>query len=82
MVITMIAMQEARARAEGKATVVLGRMTAGFAFGQLMGPVASAAVRRFTTDFSTALNYALALSAAGLLWSAFYLWREARRQSH
>lgn len=82
MVITMIAMQEARARAEGNATVVLGRMTAGFAFGQLMGPMASAAVGRFTTDFSTALNYALALSAAGLLWSAFYLWREVRRQSH
>ena len=79
MVITMVAMQEARARAEGNATAVLGRMTAGFAFGQLMGPVASAAIGRFTADFSAALNYALALSAAGLLLSAFYLWREVRR---
>lgn len=79
MVITMVAMQEARTRAEGNATVVLGRMTAGFAFGQLMGPVASAAIGRFTADFSTALNYALELSAAGLLLSAFYLWREVRR---
>ncbi|MGK5078949.1 YbfB/YjiJ family MFS transporter [Janthinobacterium sp. HLX7-2] len=81
MVITMLAMQEARARAEGDATVVLGQMTAGFAFGQLMGPVASAAIGRFTTDYSTALNYALELSAAGLLLSAFYLWREVRRHN-
>lgn len=82
MVITMLAMQEARARAEGHATAVLGRMTAGFALGQLLGPLASAAIGRFTADFSTALNHALALSAAGLLASAFYLWRAARRPAH
>lgn len=81
MVITMIAMQEARARAEGNVTAVLGRMTAGFAFGQLMGPIASAVIGRFTADFGTALNYALTLSAAGLLSSAFYLWRELRRHN-
>lgn len=81
MVITMIGMQEARARAQGNTTVILGRMTAGFAFGQLMGPVASTAMGRFTADYSTALNHALALSAAGLLLSAFYLWREARRHT-
>ncbi len=80
MVITMVAMQEARARAEENATRVLGRMTAGFAFGQLMGPVASAAIGRFTADFSTALNDALALSAGGLLLSAFYLWRQVPRR--
>ena len=81
MVITMLGMQEARARVRGNATVILGRMTAGFAFGQLMGPVASAAIGRFTADYSTALNYAMALSAAGLLLSAFYLWREVRRHN-
>lgn len=81
MVITMLGMQEARARAQANATVVLGRMTAGFAFGQLMGPVASAVIGRFTADFSTALNHALAVSALGLLLSAFYLRREARRQN-
>jgi len=79
MVITMLAMQEARARAEAHATIVLGRMTAGFALGQLLGPLASAAIGRFTADFATALNHALVLSAAGLLLSAIYLWREARR---
>ena len=81
MVITMLGMQAARARAPGNATVVLGRMTAGFAFGQLMGPVTSAAIGRFTADYATALNYALAVSAAGLLSSAFYLWREVRRHN-
>ena len=80
MVITMLAMQEARALAEGDATVVLGQMTAGFAFGQLMGPVASAAIGLYTADYATALNYALGLSATGLLLSAFYLWREVRRR--
>lgn len=80
MVITMIAMQEARARAEGNATIILARMTAGFAFGQLMGPVVSAVLGRFTPDYSTALNYALALAGAGLLLSAFYLRYEARQK--
>jgi predicted MFS family arabinose efflux permease len=81
MVVTMTAMQEARARAEEHATLILGRMTAGFAFGQLMGPIASAVIGRFTADFSTALNYALVLAAAGLLSSTFYLWREVRRHN-
>lgn len=81
MVITMVGMQEARSRVQGNATGVLGRMTAGFAFGQLMGPVASAAIGRFTADHATALNYALAASAAGLLLSAAYLWRQVQRHN-
>ncbi len=81
MVITMLGMQEVRSRAQGNATVALGRMTAGFASGQLMGPVASAAIGRFTADYSAALNYVLLMSAAGLLLSAFYLWREGRRHN-
>ncbi|MDT3669777.1 MAG: YbfB/YjiJ family MFS transporter [Aromatoleum sp.] len=79
MVITMVAMQEARARAEHDATAVLARMTAGFAFGQLMGPVVSAALARVTPDFSTALNLALLAAACGLVGSAFYLRREVRQ---
>jgi MFS family permease len=75
MVITMTGMQEARARAEGQATRVLGRMTAGFALGQLAGPLASAGIARFTANEATALHLALALSALGLLASAFYLYR-------
>ncbi len=79
MVITMVGMQEARSRVQGDATGVLGRMTAGFAFGQLMGPVVSAAIGRFTADHASALNYALPLSAAGLLVSAIYLRRQVPR---
>jgi MFS family permease len=75
MVITMTGMQEARARAEGQATRVLGRMTAGFALGQLAGPLASAGIARFTANEATALHLALGLSALGLLASAFYLYR-------
>lgn len=73
MVVTMLGLQEARLRAQGNSTVVLGQMTAGFALGQLMGPVASAAIGQLTDDYSIALNVALALSAAGLLISAYYL---------
>jgi hypothetical protein len=76
MVITMVAMQEARARAETQVTRVLGRMTAGFAAGQLAGPLVNAAVAHITATEAAALHMALGLSAAGLLASAVYLWRE------
>ena len=79
MVITMVAMQEARARAETQATRVLGRMTAGFAAGQLAGPLANAAIAHFAADETAALHMALAASGAGLLASGHYLWRDYRR---
>ena len=78
MVITMVAMQEARARAETRATEVLGRMTAGFAAGQLAGPLVNALIARFAPDAAVALHVALGLSATGLLASSYYLWREYR----
>ncbi len=81
MVITMVGMQEARSRAPGNATVILGRMTAGFALGQLMGPLASIAIGRFTVEYATALNATLALSTVGLLSSAFYLWQTLHRDT-
>jgi MFS family permease len=74
MVITMVGMQEARARAEGQATRVLGRMTAGFALGQLAGPLVSAGIARLTATETGALRLALMLSALGLLASAAWLW--------
>ena len=76
MVITMVAMQEARARAEAQATRVLGRMTAGFAAGQLAGPLVNALIARVAPNAAAALHLALGLSAAGLLASSYYLWRE------
>jgi MFS family permease len=75
MVITMVGMQEGRARAEGQATRVLGRMTAGFALGQLAGPLVSAGIARLTASEAGALKLALTLSALGLLASSIYLWR-------
>jgi hypothetical protein len=70
----MVGMQEARARAEGQATRVLGRMTAGFALGQLAGPLVSAGIARLTSTDAGALRLALALSALGLVASAAWLY--------
>ena len=81
MVVTLVGMQEARARAAGQATRVLGRMTAGFAFGQLVGPLASAGIARLGVGDAGALRLALGLSAAGLLASGAYLWLAYRRQT-
>ena len=39
MVITMLGLQEARARSPDNPTTILGRMTAAFATGQLAGPL-------------------------------------------
>jgi MFS family permease len=77
MAITMVALQEARARAEAQATAVLGRMTAGFALGQLLGPVVNAGIARLATG-DAALRAALALSALGLAASSGYLWKQYR----
>jgi hypothetical protein len=79
MVITMVGMQEVRSRAESQATRALGRMTAGFALGQLAGPLVSAGIGRLTASETGALRLALLLSALGLLASALYLWRERLR---
>jgi len=81
MVITMVGMQEARARAEDNATVILAQMTAGFALGQLAGPVVSAALGRITADASFALNCAMLLAAASLIASAMYLSYENRERN-
>ena len=78
MVVTMVAMQEARARAEATATIVLARMTAGFALGQLLGPVMIGILGHFSANASRALNHGLELASAALFLSAIYLWKEDR----
>jgi MFS family permease len=78
MVVTMVAMQEARARAEASATIVLARMTAGFALGQLLGPVIFGILGHFSANASRALNHGLELASASLFLSAIYLWNEDR----
>lgn len=78
MVVTMIGMQEARARAPGNPTALLGRMTAAFAIGQLAGPVVSGVLNFMPGRHLDALALALQLAAFGLAISAAYLWRLSR----
>jgi MFS family permease len=87
MVVTMIGMQETRARAPRNPTPLLGLMTAAFAIGQLAGPVVSGALDLLPTGHSIALGLALQLAAFALALSAAYLWRQshlsaAPRQAH
>ena len=78
MVVTMIGMQEARARALGNPTALLGRMTAAFASGQLAGPIVSGVLDLLPGGHHDALARALQLAAFGLAMSAAYLWRLSR----
>lgn len=78
MVVTMIGMQEARARAPGNPTALLGLMTAAFAIGQLAGPVVSGVLDLLPGGHRTALGHALQIAAFGLALSAAYLWRQSR----
>lgn len=78
MVVTMIGMQEARARAPGNPTALLGLMTAAFAIGQLAGPVVSGVLDLLPGGHRPALGHALQLAAFALALSAAYLWRQSR----
>ena len=82
MVVTMIGMQEARARAPGNPTALLGLMTAAFAIGQLAGPVVSGVLDLLPGGHRAALGLALQIAAFGLALSAVYLWRHARPPGH
>src|SRR5437762_5289157 len=73
MVVTMIGMQEARGRAPGNPTKLLGLMTAASAIGQLAGPVVSGTLDLLPIGHHTALGYALQLAAFALAASAAYL---------
>ena len=79
MVVTMIGMQEARARALANPTALLGSMTAAFAIGQLAGPLFSGLVDLLPIGHGAALGYALQLAGATLVLSAAYLWSQSRR---
>jgi hypothetical protein len=74
MVVTMVGLQEAPARAPGNPTLILGRMTAAFATGQLAGPVVAAALDLLPIGHMAALAHALQLAAVGLTGSAAALW--------
>ncbi|MGK6306933.1 YbfB/YjiJ family MFS transporter [Variovorax sp. DT-64] len=76
MVATMAGMQEARARSLGNPTRALGRMTAAFAIGQMVGPVLSSLLSGSAQGFG-GLFIALAIGALALAGSAWWLARAA-----
>ena len=77
MVVTMIGMQEARARAPSNPTALLGLMTAAFAIGQLAGPLVCGVLDLLEVGHRAALSHALQLAAFALASSAAYLWRQS-----
>jgi len=77
MVVTMIGMQEALARAPGNPTALLGLMTAAFAIGQLAGPIVSGVLVLVPGGHRAALGHALQLAAFVLALSAAHLWRQS-----
>ena len=72
----MAGMQAARATVVGDPTRALGRMTAAFALGQIVGPLLPA-VLGTGTDNLGGLNLALGAGAGALVLSAAWLWRPA-----
>ncbi len=78
MIVTVAGVQEIRSRASGDATALLGRMTAAFALGQIAGPVMSSLLLYLPALRGNGLNVALQASAATLVLSAVWLWRQAR----
>ena len=77
MVITMLSIQEARAVAGAQVVQLTAAMTAAFALGQILGPVAAGML------LDAGLGFAGGLLAAGsmLVLSAGLLWRTASRRA-
>jgi MFS family permease len=76
MVVTMVGLQEARARGGAAATALLGSMTASFALGQIAGPLGSALLGRIFGGDLMGMRVALLLAAALLAASALWLRRD------
>jgi predicted MFS family arabinose efflux permease len=75
MVVTMQGLREARRVAGASATAFIAVMTAGFALGQIAGPLVVSAVAHVQHGFAAALVGA----AAVVLAAAVSLWRSAER---
>jgi MFS family permease len=73
MVVTMAGLSEARRVAGMGATAFIGALTAAFAVGQVLGPLAIGVV----AGMRYGLEGALGVAAVVLLWSAATLWRSA-----
>jgi predicted MFS family arabinose efflux permease len=77
MMITLVGVQEMRARAPASATHLVGRITAAFALGQIAGPVLSALLLRTGPQ---GLALALGSGAAALLITGGWLWNMTSKQ--
>jgi MFS family permease len=74
MVITLAGVQEMRVRASGgDPTALVARMTAAFAIGQILGPVASSVLMYAPSLANAALNIALQLAAVSVFLAAAWL---------
>lgn len=82
MVITLLGVQEMRARAPAHAAALVGRLTAAFALGQIAGPVCSALLLQWPAFAAHGLALALQIGACALLLTAFWLWRLTVQQTH
>jgi MFS family permease len=91
MVITMLGVQEIRARNASHPTRWVARMTTAFALGQIAGPMVSSLLLHLPPHMLHGLNgldLALQAAAVALAASSAWLWREAahstttRRMSH
>ncbi|HYF18342.1 MAG TPA: YbfB/YjiJ family MFS transporter [Ramlibacter sp.] len=73
MVVTLAGVQETRARVRGDPTPHLGRMTAAFAVGQIVGPIVSSLLLLASPVHG--LDVALVTGALALFGSSVWLWR-------
>jgi MFS family permease len=74
MIITLAGVQEVRGRAHGDETLLVARMTAAFAFGQIAGPIASSLLLHVPAFAKNGLNIALQVAALSVLAAALGLW--------
>jgi hypothetical protein len=81
MIVTLVGVQEIRARHPGHPTAGVARMTAAFAAGQIAGPVASSLLLYMPAFRESGLPVALQIASASLLLCAAWLWRESQRTS-
>lgn len=75
MVATMAGLQLARERMPDNPTVLLGRMTAGFAAGQIIGPLVVRAIGSGQIAGWDAFSWANAIATVLLAGTAVWLWR-------
>lgn len=78
MVVTMAGLQLARERMPADPTRLLGRMTAGFAVGQIIGPLVVRAIGSGEIAGWDAFSWANAMATALLAVTAVWLWRMDR----